>query len=748
MIPFRVLVAAAFTLSAFPATLSLSTFLKDGFTPTAIASDPQGDIYLAGSATIDAASRTTGALVARLDPKASQYLYLAYLDSAADDQVGGIAVDVAGNAYVVGSTRNPLFPVTGGAALGAPPSGSNDTRTFVTKLSPQGVVLFSVLVGGSTASTGRGIAVTPQGQILVSGIANATGFPTTPGAYTVSDSKDHWFVMELDAAASKMIFSATGIGGSSIALDGAGSFYLAGSSTGTDYPTTPGAYQTGFVQGFYCFGLCQISFLGNLQHITKIDQAGTKLIYSTGLNDKVRPGSTDNTGLTVDAAGNAYVTGTLFEASYPLTVGPPSAYSSYLSKLDAAGANLLFSIPVGGNGVQLDSANSVYVGGSVPTANPGINVPPIPPVPFPPDLSDLPTVCRPNRITATSGAYVMKIDAATGKVQDAQWIDGSAQSAAAVVLSGAKLWITGSALVPDVPFTPGALAANHLGPGALQGAWVGAVDFSATPGTRPTIACVLDNGNLSHIGAVSGFQLLSIFGSNLGPVTGVAATSSGGDTAIAGVSITFDGQSAKLLYASSSQINVVVPLPAPSRNVAALPTFTVMQIDVDGATVQRQFPYTVTNLNLFADLSSSGVPCPAAGGVNGYFQPVATNADGSFNTCTNPAKYGSTVSLYAHGVGAFQLGFPPVPQLLNVQAFVGFCSAPAQATLWGDYVYKVDVTLPSTQTPCGQNIGPRTENIFPVTLTYNGIPVCPLVVPIAASTAATQAMPMTIWVTQ
>ncbi|HJZ96878.1 MAG TPA: hypothetical protein VKE70_10260, partial [Candidatus Solibacter sp.] len=148
------------------------------------------------------------------------------------------------------------------------------------------------------------------------------------------------------------------------------------------------------------------------------------------------------------------------------------------------------------------------------------------------------------------------------------------------------------------------------------------------------------------------------------------------------------------------------------------------------------------------DLSTSAVPCPAGGGLTGYFQPVSTNADGSFNTCANPAKYGSTVSLYAHGVGAFQLGFPPVPQLLNVQAFVGYCSAPAQAMLWGDYVYTIDVTLPSSQTPCGFNIGLRTENLFSLTLSYNGIPVGPLTVPVSGFNLAAQPMPMTVWVSQ
>jgi hypothetical protein len=86
------LLAAAMAHIGATATLAVSTYLKDGFTPAAIASDSHGNIYLAGSAVIDAASQATSVLIAKLDPKATQYLYLAYLDSAASDQVSAIAV--------------------------------------------------------------------------------------------------------------------------------------------------------------------------------------------------------------------------------------------------------------------------------------------------------------------------------------------------------------------------------------------------------------------------------------------------------------------------------------------------------------------------------------------------------------------------------------------------------------------------------------------------------------------------------
>jgi len=131
------------------ANLAISTYFKDGFTPTAIAADPQGAIYIAGSAITDPAAQTNGAMVAKIDPKATQYLYLTFLDSAANDQVTAIAVDSAGNAYVAGSTTNPNFPVVGASSLGTPPTGAKDSRSFVAKLNPQGSVVFSVLIGGS-----------------------------------------------------------------------------------------------------------------------------------------------------------------------------------------------------------------------------------------------------------------------------------------------------------------------------------------------------------------------------------------------------------------------------------------------------------------------------------------------------------------------------------------------------------------------------------------------------------------------
>ncbi len=714
--------AAVTVQTATPANLAISTYLRDGYNPTAIASDAAGNVYLAGSAVVDPASQITSAFVAKLDAKASQYLYLTYFDAASDDRVSSLTVDSSGNAYIAGWTANPNFRNTG--SLGTAPTSSTDTRAFVAKLSPDGGVVFSVLIGGASTARARGIAVTPQGQILVSGIAGSKDFPQTSGAYRVGDSANHWFLMELDAGAAQTIFSATGIGGSSIALDASGNIYLAGSSPGTDYPTTPGAYQTAFVQSYFfdcilCLLGVPVGPPGDLQHVTKVDPGASKLIYSTGLNDPMGvTASVTNTGLAIDAAGNAYLSGTLSGGSghYPFTVIPQNAYYlGYLTKLDPNGANVLFSIPGGGAGVQVDSSGAVYVGGIVSTSAPirhlsRVSTTPLAP---PPIFSWIPRQCWPDNITASSEAYVMKVDPISGEVLDGQWIDGSAPGATGITLAAGRVWITGQTPTPDVPFSPGVLAPPNLGPGLLFGAYLSAADFSGGLNSGPAIACVLDGGNMAHAGPIAGYQLLSIFGANLGPATGVAA-SDGPDTSIAGVSVMFNGAPAQLLYVSASQINLVVPAPPPPSTQAGakLPPAMVMQVRVNGVTLQRQFPYTVSNLNLFADLSSAG--CQVDGGC----QPVATNADGSTNSLAHPASYGSTVSFFMHGAGVPTLGSQPAPQLGNVQAFFGSCPATVtNASLIGSFVYKVNVTLPaSLWWPC--SIYPEQqltgERVFPV----------------------------------
>ena len=94
----------------------------------------------------------------------------------------------------------------------------------------------------------------------------------------------------------------------SIAVDKDGNVYVAGSTTSGNYPTTAGAFQAGTL---FC---CR----NGEAFVTKLNPTGTGLVYSTYLGDI---NSDSASGITVDAAGNAYVTGSTNSTNFPTTPG-------------------------------------------------------------------------------------------------------------------------------------------------------------------------------------------------------------------------------------------------------------------------------------------------------------------------------------------------------------------------------------------------------------------------------------------
>src|SRR5262249_28509505 len=195
------------------------------------------------------------AFVTKLDPSGSTLLYSTYLVGPGDDHGTGLPVDSAGNAYITGDTTGN-FPVTPGAYQ-TPLKGN--PNVFVTKLSPAGTALvYSSSFGGSSGQTsgpgqvGNGIAVGSDGSAYVTGFTGSADFPTTPGAFqgTYGGGPSYYrdaFLTKLDPTGSKLSYS-TFLGGkgddwgTGIALDGAGTIYLTGSTGSTNF-LTANAYQ-------------------------------------------------------------------------------------------------------------------------------------------------------------------------------------------------------------------------------------------------------------------------------------------------------------------------------------------------------------------------------------------------------------------------------------------------------------------------------------------------------------------------
>jgi len=160
--------------------------------------------------------------------------YSTYLGGNGDDFGNDIALDMAGNASIAGLTGSSDFPTTPDAIQSAY-GGNNDA--FITRLNATGTALvFSTYLGGGNGDSGFSIAVDTAGSIYVTGSA-ATNFPTTPGAFqTVFGGGSS------DAFVAKIVFSSFDV---CVKDDGSGDLFQFDSTTGNYRFTAGGLSLTG-----------------------------------------------------------------------------------------------------------------------------------------------------------------------------------------------------------------------------------------------------------------------------------------------------------------------------------------------------------------------------------------------------------------------------------------------------------------------------------------------------------------------
>ena len=115
-----------------------------------------------------------------LDP--SVLVYAGYIGGSGDDVANGIAVDAAGNAYVVGTTNSPVpsFPGKVGPDL----IFNGGTDAFVAKIKADGSdFVYLGYIGGAGRDEGSAIAVDKAGNAYVTGLTGSdqTTFPVKVG---------------------------------------------------------------------------------------------------------------------------------------------------------------------------------------------------------------------------------------------------------------------------------------------------------------------------------------------------------------------------------------------------------------------------------------------------------------------------------------------------------------------------------------------------------------------------------------
>jgi len=335
-----------------------------------IAVDASGNAYVAGDTTSTdfplmnplqgVFSGGVDLFVTKLNPAGTALVYSTYLGGTGYDNGYGIAVDSSGNAYITGDTTSTDFPLMN--PLQGVFSGRYDR--FVTKLNPAGTALvYSTYLGGTGYDEGRGIAVDSSGNAYIGGNTTSTDFPLMNPLQGTFGGQWDAFITKINPAGTALVYS-TYLGGTNnefgygIAVDLSGNVYMAGETDSTDFPLM-NPVQTAFGGG-----------VGDA-FITKINPAGTALVYSTYL------GGTNNDssqGIAVNSSGNAYVTGWTNSIDFPLMSPIQGTFGgfgeAFITKLNPAGSALAYSTYLGGsgnnigNGIAVDSSGNAYVTGS------------------------------------------------------------------------------------------------------------------------------------------------------------------------------------------------------------------------------------------------------------------------------------------------------------------------------------------------------------------------------------------------
>ncbi|MSV30369.1 MAG: hypothetical protein EXQ52_16745, partial [Bryobacterales bacterium] len=300
--------------------------------------------------------------------------YSTFLGGSGLDAATAIAVDSGGNAYVAGWTESSDFPTQN------PRQGQNlgGVDAFVVKLSANGgSLVYATYLGGRGDDRAFGIAVDSAGAAYVCGRTSSVNFPILSAVQAALEGGRDGWVAKLNAAGTALAYS-TYFGGTGddsangVAVDSAGNAYVTGETNSNNFRTLA-AYQGTPRGGLDAFA-------------AKFGPAGA-LVYSTYLG-----GTGDDRGaaITVDAAGNAYVTGGTDSVNFPVlnAIQPVNRGSqdAFVVKLGTTGTFAYGTFiggsggtagyPEAGAGIAVDGAGNIYVSGSTSSSNfPRANAP-------------------------------------------------------------------------------------------------------------------------------------------------------------------------------------------------------------------------------------------------------------------------------------------------------------------------------------------------------------------------------------
>jgi hypothetical protein len=291
------------------------------------------------------------AWVAKLERGTGKLVYLTRLGGEGYDIAGRVKVDGRGHAYTVGFTGSRDFPTTPGALQRVYAGGESDA--FLAEIGPEGQVLYSTFVGGTQADQGNGIALLPDGGLLIGGRTWSADLPWIKQKFGPGGKSDI-FLTRIKIGDRKDRSSAI-LGGSNdekltgIAIWGK-SVFVTGYTESADFPTARPLQAR-------LRGLSDAFILETLDEFVNLN-------FSTYFGGS---GDDSGWGISVDERGNPVVAGITESEDLPITTHAQQPRrlgqaDAFLIKVNPLGQRLLFSTYYGGSGLDhagYDGANVV-----------------------------------------------------------------------------------------------------------------------------------------------------------------------------------------------------------------------------------------------------------------------------------------------------------------------------------------------------------------------------------------------------
>ena len=599
-----------------------------------IALDANGDVYVAGRTNEPAfrvpagayqtslrvanniscpGGRCSDVVILKLSGVDGRVMAGTFLGGSGEDSPTALLVDrSSGSIFIAGVTTSRTFGFPENAFQRTTSSAST---SFVARLNSSLTALeYGTYIGGRSTDRISAMTIDPQGFVYVAGVTESSDFPITPGAYRSTHAAGMIFVTRLNSAGTALV-SSTFLGQGTVAgisLDTAGNVIVAGTTSSDAFPVTANAYQTRprrtptatDTDGF----------------VTRIAVSlNSPPNYSTVLRGSQNDSIVD---ADIDDAGNVYVTGTSFSRDFPLTVTDTTmgeAGAAFVAKFSATG--LVYSRALRGNNSVSATAIEVNRDGTVNVS--GFS-----------NGTHFPTTggayrrCSPTIPLGSSSPFYTRLDRDGGLVYSTLFHDSVYESRQwFVTLASGDLY--------SLSFTP----QRDVGPIIGTQPPPNSVRRLNPAAATARVDCVVNAA--TYIPAiVSPGMIVTIFGSGIGPATGVGGTVADNrvTTETGGVRVLFDGVPAPILFARQDQVNAIVPFSVSGRST------TNMVVEYQGAPVgSAALAVHTTNPGIFRIGSTE--------------QAVILNEDNTVNSPENPAARGSLITFWITGFGEYETPF-------------------------------------------------------------------------------------------